>query len=1146
MYQCDLQATMKFFRGEYSYSLSSDDISDPELPLIKAKAKGGTMILWRKHLDKFVTPCLNLASPSFLPFVLSYPGLPTSIHVSIYLPTSGHDIAFTEEVIKLDNALQTLCEKHPEALIYIRGDANVNRKNTIRKIIFSKFSQDWNLEETEILHPTYHHFVGDGLFDSQLDVLLFPKSSISKEKLIKIHCKHDNPLITSHHDALLSTFRLPEVEHPPSIQNPSAPRVDNHRVKIHWSDNGIETYKLSIAENLSRMRSNWLDTSSNASISVLLQSTNAFLSKCSKETNEFSELNEIREEKSSKKPYFIIKSERKLLKIYKNWKKASAADVSPHFLARATKAHKEAKRLHRKLLRHFETKEKIERDKNLSDILCKNPSKIFKRIRASKNSKATKVNKMKVGDMVFHDDMVPDGIFESIRRLKTSNKTTNEDEDSLPSSYEDYKNILDLCKSGNKIPPIDKEKSLKILKNIRKNVNDYYSITALHYLNAGASGHDHFHFLLNAVISEINLASLPELNTIYAHVLYKGHNKDKTSDRAYRTISTCPLISKAADLYVRELSKDDWNLKQADTQFQGEGSSHELAALLLTETIQHSLHTSKLPVYALFLDAKSAFDRVLKEHLVRNLFFAGTDGHRLLYLDQRLKNRQTYCEYDHQLMGPILDDLGLEQGGVSSSDAYKLYNNEQLEVSQHSGFGVLVRGITVSSIGLADDVVLVSNNIILLQHLLHLTIQYCNKYKVELVPEKTKLLVFSNDLNSVDVKYSKLISSISLYDQKIEFTEEAEHVGIIRSSFGNMPNILERISAHSKALRDVLPAGLALHHHGNPAAGLRVEQMYAFPKLLSGLSALVLTKFEVDLISAHYKNTLQRIMKLHEKTPDPVVYFLAGSLPCKALLHLRQLSLFGMICRLEENILKSLAMKVLIEAKPSAKSWFQQIREICILYNLPHPLKLLECPPTKLSFKKQCKLKVHEYWHSHLVQEAAPLLSLQYFQPNFLSLTSAHPLWTSLNGNPYQTEAAKIQAVFLSGRYRSERLCRFWSQNKDGFCLQESCNGQGIIEDINHIIITCDSLAETRRRLFKFTAMFVANKPILIPLIKAYLCSTENLLIQFMLDCSVLPLVISAFQKHGQTVHEHLFHISRTWCRSLHRDRLKMLGRRLF
>ena len=62
--------------------------------------------------------------------------------------------------------------------------------------------------------------------------------------------------------------------------------------------------------------------------------------------------------------------------------------------------------------------------------------------------------------------------------------------------------------------------------------------------------------------------------------------------------------------------------------------SHELAALLLTETIQHSVNVSKLPAFAIFLDAKSAFDRVLKEILIRNLFIAGTNDHRVLYLDQ--------------------------------------------------------------------------------------------------------------------------------------------------------------------------------------------------------------------------------------------------------------------------------------------------------------------------------------------------------------------------------------------------------------------------------------------------------------------------------------------------------------------------------
>jgi hypothetical protein len=43
---------------------------------------------------------------------------------------------------------------------------------------------------------------------------------------------------------------------------------------------------------------------------------------------------------------------------------------------------------------------------------------------------------------------------------------------------------------------------------------------------------------------------------------------------------------------------------------------------------------------------------------------------------------------------------------------------------------------------LADDADLLSNNIIDLHHLLYLTVQYCNKYKVKIVPDKTKLLVF--------------------------------------------------------------------------------------------------------------------------------------------------------------------------------------------------------------------------------------------------------------------------------------------------------------------------------------------------------------------------------------------------------------------
>ena len=106
--------------------------------------------------------------------------------------------------------------------------------------------------------------------------------------------------------------------------------------------------------------------------------------------------------------------------------------------------------------------------------------------------------------------------------------------------------------------------------------------------------------------------------------MFKGHGKDKESDRSYHTISTCPLLAKALDTYIGRLYGPGWEEVQAKTQFQGSGSSHELAALLLTESVQYSLYRAKLPVFVLLLDAKSAFDKVVPECAVRNAYLAGT------------------------------------------------------------------------------------------------------------------------------------------------------------------------------------------------------------------------------------------------------------------------------------------------------------------------------------------------------------------------------------------------------------------------------------------------------------------------------------------------------------------------------------------
>ena len=172
---------------------------------------------------------------------------------------------------------------------------------------------------------------------------------------------------------------------------------------------------------------------------------------------------------------------------------------------------------------------------------------------------------------------------------------------------------------------------------------------------------------------------------------------------------------------------------QADTQYQGEGSSHDLASLLVTEAIQHSRYHSHQPIFLLFLDAMSAFDIVNIPYIVRGLYQSGMECQSVMHMENRLANSITYCEYNKVLVGPIYDEQGLEQGGVSSSDCYKLYNNELLNISQQSCLGVDIGGqLVVSAVGQADDTVMMSKSLARLKHLCQLSHGYCQKINVHM------------------------------------------------------------------------------------------------------------------------------------------------------------------------------------------------------------------------------------------------------------------------------------------------------------------------------------------------------------------------------------------------------------------------------
>ena len=82
----------------------------------------------------------------------------------------------------LDVLLDEIYKLHDgQCPVSVRGDANSSSKNALLKDFLPK----QNLQRVHIGHPTYHHFLGGGQFDSDLDILLH--SEMQK-------CKHERLL----------------------------------------------------------------------------------------------------------------------------------------------------------------------------------------------------------------------------------------------------------------------------------------------------------------------------------------------------------------------------------------------------------------------------------------------------------------------------------------------------------------------------------------------------------------------------------------------------------------------------------------------------------------------------------------------------------------------------------------------------------------------------------------------------------------------------------------------------------------------------------------------------------------------------------------------------------------------------------------
>ena len=153
----------------------------------------------------------------------------------------------------------------------------------------------------------------------------------------------------------------------------------------------------------------------------------------------------------------------------------------------------------------------------------------------------------------------------------------------------------------------------------------------------------------------------------------------------------------------------------------------------------------------------------------------------------------------------------------------------------------------------------------------------------------------------------------------------------------------------------------------------------------------------------------------------------------------------------------------------------------------------------------------------------------------------AHPVWTSTAGNSFETSKGTVLARMMTGRYRTEMLCRFWSTNRTGECLSPTCtNVNGTLE---HLLVICPALDHIRHRLHSLWCLKTLDCPPLHSLIVSILGAEPEIQVKFILDSTAWPQIIQLVQTFGQEIQDRVLYLTRTWAFAMHKHKLKLLGR---
>jgi len=539
---------------------------------------------------------------------------------------------------------------------------------------------------------------------------------------------------------------------------------------------------------------------------------------------------------------------------------------------------------------------------------------------------------------------------------------------------------------------------------------------------------------------------------------------DKRDPLNYRGITLLSIVGKIYaqiinERLIRWCEKNKVLVEEQGGFRPGRGCPDQLFTLV--EVLKNR---GEKPTYCCFIDVKKAFDRVFRAGLWSRVAEEGVKGKMWRVLVSIYKTVESCVKVDGNITEWFPVDTGVRQGCILSPLLYALFINGLVREINSLNKGIhITQEQKLSALLYADDIVLMCENRYDLQDMLDVVSKYAKKWRFELNPKKSEVVVFGTKYPPRNVEWK-------LGESKIKQVTKYKYLGIELTRTLKWHPYIKRVLAKAKrnmtqALAMGISGGCMTVRMANIVWMSLVRSIVEYGcEIWGDRDYLDLEKLQI--------NMGKRILRCSSRTSEEVVRGELGWERQKARRDEMRLRYLGKILRMgEERIVRIVyneSRERLDREEASAKrehditvtnTWCVYTRDLLKELHLEQVWKDQVVPP-EAEWDKLIRDRIHD--REEILWRTQCLLKPKLRTYNLLKKELRMEPYLEVHHRAGIPELAKLRGGtnrlrIEQGRYKKEHV-------SERICMH--CESKEV-EDEKHFMLICQAYKEEREDMWK-------------------------------------------------------------------------------